>query len=111
VKYAVSLYITFTTLTTVGYGDITQKTTPELILSIIMMALGASTFAKMKPELILSIIMMALGASTFAKTTPELILSIIMMALGVSTFAECTNPNPHIVMIGTLIGKLDIREP
>jgi hypothetical protein len=31
VKYIVSLYVTFTTLTTVGYGDITMKTTPELI--------------------------------------------------------------------------------
>jgi len=45
VKYLISLYVTFTTLTTVGYGDITMRTTPELIFGIIMMALGASTFA------------------------------------------------------------------
>lgn len=45
IKYLVSLYVTFTTLTTVGYGDITMQTTPELCFAIIMMALGASTFA------------------------------------------------------------------
>jgi len=45
VKYLISLYVTFTTLTTVGYGDITMRTTPELIFGIVMMALGASTFA------------------------------------------------------------------
>ena len=45
VKYVISLYVTFTTLTTVGYGDITMRTAPELIFGITMMAAGASTFA------------------------------------------------------------------
>ena len=45
VKYLMSLYVTFTTLTTVGYGDVTMRTSPELFLAIIMMAGGASTFA------------------------------------------------------------------
>jgi len=45
IKYLISLYVTFTTLTTVGYGDITMQTTPELCFGIFMMALGASTFA------------------------------------------------------------------
>jgi hypothetical protein len=44
-KYVISLYVTFTTLTTVGYGDITMRTSPELIFGITMMAAGASTFA------------------------------------------------------------------
>ena len=46
VKYLISLYVTFTTLTTVGYGDITMRTTPELLFGIVMMALGASTCAQ-----------------------------------------------------------------
>jgi len=45
VKYLISLYVTFTTLTTVGYGDITMRTAPELFFGIFMMAAGASTFA------------------------------------------------------------------
>eukprot|EP00960_Hanusia_phi_P038662 753536-Hanusia_phi.AAC.8 len=45
VQYLASMYFTLTTLTTVGYGDITMRTTPELVYCILMMAIGASTFA------------------------------------------------------------------
>ena len=45
VKYILTLYLTFTMLTTVGYGDITMLTMPEVMLSWFMITIGASTFA------------------------------------------------------------------
>jgi voltage-gated potassium channel Kch len=43
--YLHSLYWTITTLATVGYGDITPKTTAEIILAILMMITGVSLYA------------------------------------------------------------------
>ena len=43
-KYIVSLYWTFTTLSTVGYGDITAKSSPERLLNCFIMLVGASLF-------------------------------------------------------------------
>lgn len=43
--YLRSLYWTVTTLATVGYGDITPKTTAEIILAILMMITGVSLYA------------------------------------------------------------------
>jgi len=43
--YLHSLYWTVTTLATVGYGDITPKTTREIIAAILMMITGATLYA------------------------------------------------------------------
>lgn len=44
-QYATSLYWTITTMTTVGYGDITPGRTPEYLLAGVVMLLGASLYA------------------------------------------------------------------
>ena len=44
-QYIRSLYWTITTMTTVGYGDITPGRTIEYVMAMIVMALGASTYA------------------------------------------------------------------
>jgi hypothetical protein len=44
-QYIRSLYWTITTMTTVGYGDITPNRTVEYILACIIMLLGASLYA------------------------------------------------------------------
>lgn len=72
VKYLVSLYVTFTTLTTVGYGDITMKTTPELIFAIMMMAVGASTFAVVIGNMAALIGKMDIRASAFKERMEDL---------------------------------------
>ncbi|MDH5719045.1 MAG: cyclic nucleotide-binding domain-containing protein [Spirochaetia bacterium] len=43
-QYIVSLYWTITTLTTVGYGDITPKTIPQTIYTMITMILGVGIY-------------------------------------------------------------------
>eukprot|EP00960_Hanusia_phi_P016168 476435-Hanusia_phi.AAC.4 len=45
VKYVMSLYLIFTTLTTVGYGDITMKNIYEMFLGIAVMSVGTTAFA------------------------------------------------------------------
>jgi hypothetical protein len=44
-QYIVSLYWAFTTMTTIGYGDITPNRTIEYLVTIIIMFLGASIYA------------------------------------------------------------------
>ena len=44
-KYAASVYWAFSTLTTVGYGDISARTVAEQCFSMIMMLLGVSWYA------------------------------------------------------------------
>ena len=43
--YLVSLYWSFTTLTTVGYGDINAESTDELVLCLIWMLFGVGTYS------------------------------------------------------------------
>ena len=45
VRYIASLYWSFSTLTTVGYGDISGRTPQEQIYSMLMMLLGVSWYA------------------------------------------------------------------
>eukprot|EP00520_Triparma_pacifica_P006086 CAMPEP_0118657744 /NCGR_PEP_ID=MMETSP0785-20121206/14188_1 /TAXON_ID=91992 /ORGANISM="Bolidomonas pacifica, Strain CCMP 1866" /LENGTH=810 /DNA_ID=CAMNT_0006550695 /DNA_START=182 /DNA_END=2610 /DNA_ORIENTATION=- len=44
-RYVASLYWAFSTLTTVGYGDISAKTVGEQLFSMLMMLLGVSWYA------------------------------------------------------------------
>jgi hypothetical protein len=44
-KYLISLYTIFTTLTSIGYGDIVMVTAPEYGVGIVVILVGASTFA------------------------------------------------------------------
>ena len=44
-RYLHSLYFVITTLSTVGYGDISAKNDAEKILCIVTMLLGVSAFA------------------------------------------------------------------
>lgn len=44
-QYVRSLYWTITTMTTVGFGDITPKRTAEYLVAMIVMLLGASLYA------------------------------------------------------------------
>lgn len=44
-QYVTSLYWAFSTLTTVGYGDISARTPQEQIYSMWMMLLGVSWYA------------------------------------------------------------------
>ena len=43
-KYTAAIYWAFTTMTTVGYGDVTPQTLPEKWMAIIAMILGATIF-------------------------------------------------------------------
>ena len=43
-RYIFSLYWTFTTLSTVGYGDISAKNTPERLFNCLIMLLGGTMF-------------------------------------------------------------------
>jgi len=43
-QYVLTLYWTFTTLSTVGYGDIVARNSAERVLSCIIMLIGASLF-------------------------------------------------------------------
>jgi Trk-type K+ transport system membrane component len=43
--YVTSFYYTVTTITTVGYGDISANSTVEKVLAIILMIIGASGFS------------------------------------------------------------------
>uniref|UniRef100_A0A7S4NRA4 Cyclic nucleotide-binding domain-containing protein n=1 Tax=Guillardia theta TaxID=55529 RepID=A0A7S4NRA4_GUITH len=45
VKYVMSLYLIFMTLTTVGYGDLTMKNIYEMFLGIAVMSVGTTAFA------------------------------------------------------------------
>ena len=45
VQYIRSLYWTVTTMTTVGYGDITPATNTEYLLATLIMLMGASLYA------------------------------------------------------------------
>jgi hypothetical protein len=44
-RYVVSLYLAVTTLTTMGYGDITPKVMTEYIYTIVVMLMGVSFYA------------------------------------------------------------------
>ncbi|KRW99170.1 hypothetical protein PPERSA_07413 [Pseudocohnilembus persalinus] len=44
-KYFTSLYIAFTTMTTIGYGDFTPKNELERIINIIVMLVACGTYA------------------------------------------------------------------
>ena len=44
-QYVRSLYWTITTMTTVGYGDISPGRTVEYLLGILIMLMGASLYA------------------------------------------------------------------
>lgn len=63
IKYLCSLYLAFTTITTVGYGDITMATTTELIYAIIMISLGATSAACPSSALPAALLMIASPAS------------------------------------------------
>jgi Ion channel len=46
-----SFYFTVTTLVTVGYGDITPESTPEMVMCIMLMVLGVGIFSFMTGSL------------------------------------------------------------
>ena len=50
VRYITSLYWAFTTITTVGYGDITAKNNWEKVLSILFMVVGMQVFTNVASQ-------------------------------------------------------------
>lgn len=44
IKYITALYFSVTTMITVGYGDVSPKTTPEMLFSIFAMVLASGIF-------------------------------------------------------------------
>lgn len=46
--YVTSLYYTFTSLTSVGFGNVNANTTSEKVFSIVMMLIGGEKFTKKK---------------------------------------------------------------
>eukprot|EP00961_Rhodomonas_salina_P280250 3786058-Rhodomonas_salina.3 len=46
-QYVVSLYWTVTTMTTVGWGDITPQSVPEVAFTLLVLLQGGATFSYM----------------------------------------------------------------
>ncbi|CEO97275.1 hypothetical protein PBRA_000620 [Plasmodiophora brassicae] len=44
-RYVISMYFAFTTLTTVGFGDLTPKTRPEMVFAMLLFVIGVLLFS------------------------------------------------------------------
>ncbi len=71
-KYMSSLYWSFTTMTTVGYGDIAPTTNEERIFSIIIMILGATIFGYVVGSIASLIAQLDLADALFKSRMSEL---------------------------------------
>jgi len=71
-KYIASLYWAFTTMTTVGYGDISPGTNPERLFAICIMIMGATVFGYVVGSIASLIAMLDLSEALFKTRMSEL---------------------------------------
>lgn len=66
-KYVASVYWSFTTMTTVGYGDISAKTISERVFAIIGMLMGGFVLSAIISKLVLVVEEADLGKKAMKK--------------------------------------------
>ncbi|QDZ26107.1 ion transport protein [Chloropicon primus] len=71
-RYAAALYWSTQTMTTIGFGDVTPSTVPELTVSIIVMIVGAVTFAYFVGKMSANVQDANKGSSRFHQVMREL---------------------------------------
>lgn len=99
--YFHSVYWLVTTITTVGYGDITPKTMPGMIVALIIMVLGMITMSLIISQVTSRIVSMNLGSMFGVTKTRKKIDCIICgwNPISESAFYEIKKPGSEIVII------------